>query len=450
MQVERYRKTGALACFLCASLACFAQYAVRGGEGTPLKVIDDRLNRIEVWLVYGMEGVEISYTSATASHKWYRYTSRITENEPVGGEIRNGTTSTIVNPEEGCGYFVEQESVPTSRCIWLIDYSKYRYEVNRLEAVAGSDPCAFVNLSGDLEIPAMSYNNPGGIPVAVERSFDITYNTQEWDEANRMFNRKLVELSVADPYGNNLLPAPLCDTEFQLNGDAFAIHFGKGKTIATDVYTAVRAEAHADTTFIPNNYPGENGGEDGLSAPATVSFRAIASEAAAIYLWKIYRSGNEGDEGNEGEDNPLIRYPGEEIEYTFAEAGKYKVMLEVADRTAACTDTSVEYEIDIAESWIQIPNAFSPGTTPGVNDEFRVAYKSITRFRGWIYNRWGVQMFHWTDPSQGWDGRKGGQYVQPGVYFYVIEADGSDGRKYRKSGDINVLRSKTIRDEAVD
>ncbi|MDR2968097.1 MAG: gliding motility-associated C-terminal domain-containing protein [Tannerellaceae bacterium] len=444
--MERYRKAAILACFLCASMVCFARYAVRGGEGTPLKVIDDRLNRIEVWLVYGMEGVEISYTSTTASHKWYRYTSRIAENEPVGGEIRNGTTSTISNLEEGCGYFVEQESVPTSYCIWLIDYSKYLYDVNSLKAVAGSDPCAYVNLMGDLPVRAMSYNNPAGIPAAVERSFDVSYRTQEWDEANRMFNSKLVELSVADPYGNNILPTPLCDTEFQLKGDAFATHFGKGKTITTDPYQAVKVEAHADTTLIPDNYPGMTGGDEGLSAPATISFRAIANEpVAAFYLWKIYRSEDEN-----GADNPLVRYPGEEIEYTFAEAGKYKAVLEVSDRTSVCSDTSVEYEINIAESWIQIPNAFSPGTTPGANDVFRVAYKSITRFRGWIYNRWGVQMFHWTDPSQGWDGKKGGKYVPPGVYFYVIEAEGSDGKKYKRSGDINILRSKTIQDEAIN
>ena len=39
------------------------------------------------------------------------------------------------------------------------------------------------------------------------------------------------------------------------------------------------------------------------------------------------------------------------------------------------------------------------------------------------------------------------KYVQPGVYFYVIEAEGSDGIKYKEKGDINILRPKTIQDE---
>lgn len=47
------------------------------------------------------------------------------------------------------------------------------------------------------------------------------------------------------------------------------------------------------------------------------------------------------------------------------------------------------------------------------------------KFKAWIFNRWGLQMYYWTDPAQGWDGKKGGKYVQPGVYFYVIEAEGS-------------------------
>ena len=94
-----------------------------------------------------------------------------------------------------------------------------------------------------------------------------------------------------------------------------------------------------------------------------------------------------------------------------------------------------------------IPNEFSPGTTPGINDEFRVAYKSLVKFKAWIFNRWGLQMYYWTDPAQGWDGKKGGKYVQPGVYFYVIEAEGSDGIKYKEKGDINILRPKTIQDE---
>ena len=74
----------------------------------------------------------------------------------------------------------------------------------------------------------------------------------------------------------------------------------------------------------------------------------------------------------------------------------------------------------------------------------------LTRFKCWIFNRWGVEMYHWTDPSKGWDGKKGGKYVAPGVYFYVIEATGSDGKPIKRKGSINILRSKQIQDEIIE
>ena len=30
--------------------------------------------------------------------------------------------------------------------------------------------------------------------------------------------------------------------------------------------------------------------------------------------------------------------------------------------------------------------------------------------------------------------------VDPGVYYYVIEATGADDKKYKKGGDINIIR----------
>jgi hypothetical protein len=51
-------------------------------------------------------------------------------------------------------------------------------------------------------------------------------------------------------------------------------------------------------------------------------------------------------------------------------------------------------------------------------------------------------LYRWTDPSKGWDGRVAGKYVSTGVYFYVIEYKGTDGKNQVRSGDINVLRSK--------
>ena len=177
----------------------------------------------------------------------------------------------------------------------------------------------------------------------------------------------------------------------------------------------------------------------GYCAPAEVEFTAVANQpTAALFNWVIYPQGEE--------ENVLLRFTGETIDYTFSQAGSFVVKLTVSDQQTTCT-VEDEVQIDISESYLKIPNAFSPGTTPGVNDEFKVAYKSLIRFKATIFNRWGLKLYEWTDPSQGWDGKKGGKYVVPGVYFYVIEAEGSDGIKYKEKGDINILRPKTIQEE---
>lgn len=70
------RKLGGLICFLFVMLAIQAQqYTVTGGNGVPY-LLENPGNRIRVYLVYGMDNVEISYTSSSTNHQWYRYKQR--------------------------------------------------------------------------------------------------------------------------------------------------------------------------------------------------------------------------------------------------------------------------------------------------------------------------------------------------------------------------------------
>ena len=55
------RKLGGLICFLFVVLAIQAQqYTVTGGNGVPY-LLENQGNRIRVYLVYGMDNVEISF-----------------------------------------------------------------------------------------------------------------------------------------------------------------------------------------------------------------------------------------------------------------------------------------------------------------------------------------------------------------------------------------------------
>jgi len=89
-----------------------------------------------------------------------------------------------------------------------------------------------------------------------------------------------------------------------------------------------------------------------------------------------------------------------------------------------------------------LPNVFSPGNHDGVNDVWKVTYKSLAVFHCWIFNRWGNLVYEYTDPDGGWDGTYHGKLVDTGVYYFVITAEGTDGVKYKKRGDITILRYK--------
>ncbi len=99
------------------------------------------------------------------------------------------------------------------------------------------------------------------------------------------------------------------------------------------------------------------------------------------------------------------------------------------------------YAVTITDSYLACPNAFSPNGD-GVNDEWKVSYRSLREYECHIFNRWGKEMFSSRDPEQGWDGKSGGKTVPAGAYYYVITATGNDGQQYKLGGDINILHFK--------
>lgn len=151
------------------------------------------------------------------------------------------------------------------------------------------------------------------------------------------------------------------------------------------------------------------------------------------YTWRIY---NEKDL-----ENPIVRYTNHEVDYTFNSSGRYIIKLEIANNAFDCAFEITPYKFEVFESSIdEIPNFISPGGSPGINDEFKIKYRSLVKFKCTIFNRWGVKLYQWTDPDKGWNGTYKGTRVNPGVYYYVIEATGSEGRKFKKMGDINILK----------
>ncbi len=199
-----------------------------------------------------------------------------------------------------------------------------------------------------------------------------------------------------------------------------------------DIFAKIEAEVER------RNSPNELITEDDIdkkifSSPVTIHFYGNGGNDAHFYTWYFYKK--------DDMQNYFLRSTDRDRSYTFEDYGEYVIKLEVADKDSENIYEDI-FEFRVTESFIDAPNYFSPGDSPGINDEFRVAYKSIVKYKITIFSRWGVKMYESNDPAKGWDGRYKGKLVNTGVYYYVIYALGSDGIEHVKKGDINILRSR--------
>ena len=177
------------------------------------------------------------------------------------------------------------------------------------------------------------------------------------------------------------------------------------------------------------------------SAPMRIEFKAQVTAPENIQWhceWDFSKS-------EEFESNYIMPRYEDDTDYNFTESGRYYVRLLVSytdnEGNNIELPASESFVINISESDLKIPNAFSPNGD-GINDIFKVTYKSLIRFNAYVFNRWGQQLYSWglNNIDEGWDGTFNGKAVKDGVYFIVIEAEGSDGRQYKHKGDINILR----------
>jgi gliding motility-associated-like protein len=140
-----------------------------------------------------------------------------------------------------------------------------------------------------------------------------------------------------------------------------------------------------------------------------------------------------GTNGRAAEANPF---------FVFTEVGQQDVVLRVVNRNSGCEDISESLEVNISESELEVPNVFSPNGD-GVNDEFRVAYRSLKKFEMVVFNRWGRKVYESSDPADGWDGTIGNTLAAPGVYFYYIRGVGYNADEvYELKGPIHLIRGK--------
>lgn len=190
-------------------------------------------------------------------------------------------------------------------------------------------------------------------------------------------------------------------------------------------------------------------GCESAAAPATVSnFNIIASATASAYTGNtpITVDFMNTSIGVDPSDNFLWIFGDGNTDSTFdatnnyINGGSYNVILVVTETSSGCVDTAFINVIYENSAILVIPNIFTPNGD-GTNDIFGILTTGIQKFHGEIYDRWGVKMYNWDTVQGGWDGRtKSGVAASEGTYFFMFEAEGSDGSKFAEQGAFQLTR----------
>jgi len=405
--------------FLLASVAS-AQLNITGNY-----LLLDKKNGVRVIIFDSIQSTTmISYSGAT-SINWYKFSD---VNTSISNQID-------FFPEVNSnGYIVEVDG-NLRDTIYVINYSQHRPVFTSLEAEYNpKNQCDNVNLLLTANIPVLNYFRPDGTSFPLVRDFEVKYKTMKFTEKwNAVDTTEIITLPQLNMVEKKIaVKSPLCDTYFTLVGDQYATDLQKNDSIKSPIYSAVAVKCFPAFVVEKRDELQEEdrpaiSSQAKFSAPMSCEFLSNANEPVANnYSWQIFKN-----------KQLLIPRKEKDHRYTFSEAGEYEVKL-IVSNSSLCQDSGI-ISISISESSLLIPNVFTPNGD-GQNDQFRVAYKSINSFEAWVYNRWGRKVFYWSDPQKGWDGTINGKKATPGPYFYVIKATGSDGVKYLRKGDINLLR----------
>ncbi len=377
------------------------------------------------------------------------------------------------------GYIIEDGSA--RHYIWIVDYLPYRFKISDVWDNGESDcEATILSVAGSAE--PIHYFTVNGQQKVLSRDIKVAYDTQQWNEELKEYST--VETSVLiESFTDRIriTPPAYCYTSFHVSGDRFMQAWNWEQQAESPVVAPVAVQVTTEAVQLDADYsdlsrsatkkskrasrvddgdidsdsdsdsngadsaPGSNqikGDESSLggSAPSEIEFRAYVTEGVMHHEWQMSKD----PEFEELE----YRFNEQNLDYTFMEEGTYYIRYVGSNSDGSCEAVGDTYTVAIGASELLCPNAFSPDGD-GVNDEWKVSYRSIVDFECWIFDRYGAQIHHFSDPNLGWDGTRGGRAVKPGVYYYVITAEGADGKKYKKSGDINILRHNRV-DNAVD
>lgn len=397
-----------------------------------------------IYVINDVQGVNLSFSpsNTSSSVEWLEFSN-------LGGGyaqeikdiVKENGQYILKNLQGDRGYIIRTSEESLS--FWVVDYSQHKFEPLKLSG-SSEQECEETILDFEGNASPIYYYTINGKQEILSRELKLQYMNLEWNESFNNFTSVPVIKILSSCSDRIVLTPPLyCSSVFTLSGDQFLEEWGLTSQVTSPTVSTISVnvvtDAQQDQTSSEDSSNQISTGSDALggSAPATINFTAYVTDEVVHYEWQIAE--------DENFDYLLYRFNEQDLSYTFNEEGTRYVRFVGSNSTGSCEAYGDTYTISIGASELLVPNAFSPNDD-GVNDIWKVSYRSLTEFKCWIFDRHGHQIFYFEDPNSGWDGKKNGKTVTPGVYFYVIQAKGADGIKYKKSGDINILNYKSFSD----
>ncbi len=162
----------------------------------------------------------------------------------------------------------------------------------------------------------------------------------------------------------------------------------------------------------------------------TVQFTDKSTDAYGIVYW----TWNFGDKEAPDAENALMNPA-----HTYADTGTYCPQLMVVNNKG-CVDTITQCLFVAPLFTLYIPTAFSPNGD-GDNDFFAPKGKYIKSFEMYVFDRWGMELYHTTDITKGWDGTiRGGAICQEDNYIYTIKATDWNNEQHSFTGQFTMVK----------
>lgn len=389
-----------------------------------------------IYIVDDLSNVTLSYLPFQGENvEFYKYSDSGIEFAEKIVNTRFINNKYLLYPLSGdYGYVIKSGS--KDYIFWLVDYSKYRYSVESF-CLSDTQDCNSTVFDVNGAAERIYYFSTDGKRELLDREISLSYNNLVWNVDSEMFSQVLISTNLSYISDKIFLPdAVYCPTEFCLNGDRFIREWGINKNLYCELYEpySIMIKSSVSKNTLSSSGSKITNEEEyiGGSAPCQIEFHAYITDGVEQIEWQI----------SDDKDfmNLLYRIYERDFSHTFISNGTYYVRCVGSNTSDSCQTFGEVFIICIDESDLRIPNVFSPNGD-GINDIWKVSYSSLLDFKCWIFDRNGHEVFFSEDPDKGWDGTRDGKTVNPGVYYYLIVATGTDGKRYKKNGDINIIRS---------